>query len=118
VIHNFKNTESWEDRASNTQKLSNSNLASHPLFIFTPHFSAFTINTLQSLPLWKFHTFPIEKCLEVDILNWFSHVLMGIHETINNNQDLKHKICFKFHPFNYKNIAYKSIQPEICFGKL
>jgi len=38
-------------------------------------------------------------------------VFMGIHETINNNQEyLKHYICFKFHPFNYKNIAHKSIQ--------
>jgi len=44
---------------------------------------------------------------------------MEIHETINNNQeDLKHQICFKLHPFNYKNNAYKSIQPEIWFGKL
>jgi len=48
-----------------------------------------------------------------------SHVFIGIHETINNNQeDLKHYICFKFHPFSYKNIAYKSIQPETCSGKL
>jgi len=43
---------------------------------------------------------------------------MGIHETINNQEDLKHQIWFKFHPFNYKNIAYKSIQPDTCFGKL
>ena len=47
------------------------------------------------------------------------HVFVGIHETINNNQeDSKHQICFKFHPFNRKNIAYKSIQLETCFGKL
>ena len=32
-------------------------------FIFTPHSSAFTINTLQSLPLWKFDTFPFGKML-------------------------------------------------------
>jgi len=32
------------------------------------------------------------------------YVFMVIHETINKNQeDLTHKICFKFHPFNYKN---------------
>ena len=47
------------------------------------------------------------------------HVFMGIHETINNYQEnSKHLICFKFHPFNCTNIAYKSIQPETCFGKL
>ena len=46
------------------------------------------------------------------------HVFLGIHETINNNQeDSKQKICFKYYPFNYKNIAYKNIQPEACFGK-
>jgi len=44
---------------------------------------------------------------------------MGINETINNNQeDSKQKICFKYYPFNYKNIAYKNIQPEARFGKL
>jgi len=51
MIHNFENTERWEDKAGNTQKLGNSKLASSLLFIFTPHFSAFTINKLQSLPL-------------------------------------------------------------------
>jgi len=44
---------------------------------------------------------------------------VGIRETKNNNQeDSKHQICFKIHPFNCKNIAYKSIQLETCFGKL
>jgi len=57
------------------------------------------------------------------LVSWFLefvhiHVFMGVHETRNNNQgDLK-QICFKFHPFNYENIAYKSIQPETFFGKL
>jgi len=47
------------------------------------------------------------------------HVFVAIHATIKNNQeDLKHYICFKYHPFNCKNIAYKSIQLETCFGKL
>jgi len=47
------------------------------------------------------------------------HVFVGIHETIRNNQeDLKHYICYKFHPFNCKNISYKNIQSETCFGKL
>jgi len=63
MIHNFENTEWWEDKAGNTQKLGNSKLASPLLFIFTPHFSAFTINKLQSLPLWKFHAFPFDKML-------------------------------------------------------
>jgi len=47
------------------------------------------------------------------------HVFVGIHETIKNNQeDLKHYICFKVHPDNCKSIAYKGIQLETCFGKL
>jgi len=38
-------------------------------------------------------------------------VFVGIHETKNNNQeDSKHQICFKFHPFNCKNIAYVAEQ--------
>ena len=32
--HNFDNTEKWEDKASNTQKMCNSKLASPPLFYF------------------------------------------------------------------------------------
>jgi len=47
------------------------------------------------------------------------HVFVGIHETKNNNQeDSKHQIYSKFHPFNCKNIAYKSIKLETYFGKL
>jgi len=47
------------------------------------------------------------------------HVFVRIHETIKNDQeDLEHKICFKFHPFKCKNIAYKTIQLETCLGKL
>jgi len=49
----------------------------------------------------------------------YIHVFMGIHESINNNQeDLKYTICFKFHPFTYKNIAYKIIHPETWFVEL
>jgi len=51
MMHNFENIERWEDKAGNTQKLGNSKLASPPLFIFTPHLSAFTINKIQGLPL-------------------------------------------------------------------
>jgi len=49
MMHNFENTERWEDEAGNPKKLVNSKLASLPLFIFTPHFSAFTTNKLQTL---------------------------------------------------------------------
>ena len=65
-------------------------------FSFTPYFSTFTINKLQSLLLRKFHIFPFEKMLS----SWYPefvhiHVCVGIHETIKNNQkDLKHEICF------------------------
>ena len=57
-----------------------------PHFVFAPHFSAFTFNKLQSLPLWN--------------ISWYSswypefvhiRVFVGNHETIKNNQeDLKH----------------------------
>ena len=58
-------------------------------FIFMPHFSVFTINKLQSLPLWKFHTFPFHTMLG----SWSTefvhiHVFKGMHETINNNQEV------------------------------
>jgi len=60
-------------------------------FIFKPHFSAFTINKLESLSLWKFHTFSFDEMLG----SWYPefvriHVFIGIHETINSNEDLKH----------------------------
>jgi len=84
MIHNFENTESWEDKAGNTSKLGNSKLAS-PHFIFAPHFSVFTIHKLQSLPLWKFHLWKM-------LGSWYPefvhiHVFMGVHESINNNQE-------------------------------
>jgi len=63
MIHNFEKTERWQDKAGNTQKLGNNKLASPPLLFFTTHFSAFTINKLQSLPLWKFHISPFDKML-------------------------------------------------------
>jgi len=52
-------------------------------FIFTPHFSAFTINKLQ--------LFPFDKVLG----SWYPefvhiHVFMGIHGTINNQEESKH----------------------------
>jgi len=36
MMHNFENTESWEDKASNTWKLGNSKLASPPLYTRAP----------------------------------------------------------------------------------
>ena len=75
-------------------------LASPPLLYFHTPFSAFTIYKLQNLPLWKFHTSPFEKIF----VRWyreFVHIyaFMGIHETINNNQeDLKKYVCVKFYP--------------------
>jgi len=45
MIHNFENTESWEEKTGNTYKLGNSKLASPHFFIFAAHFSAFTGNS-------------------------------------------------------------------------
>ena len=59
MIRNFENTERWEDKAGNTQKLGNSKLASPLPFIFTPHFSAFTINKLQKFTPLKVSHFPL-----------------------------------------------------------
>jgi len=36
MIHNFENTESWEDKAGNIQKLANSKLESLPLYCCAP----------------------------------------------------------------------------------
>jgi len=67
MIRNFRNTESCEDKASNTQKLSDSKLATPPHFYsFEPHFSVLTINKLKS----SSHTFPSEKMLS--FLNLFT----------------------------------------------
>jgi len=33
-LHNFENTESWEDKAGNKSKLGNSKLTSSPLLYF------------------------------------------------------------------------------------
>jgi len=65
--------------------------------IFASHFSAFTINKPQNLPLWKFPTSPFEKMLG----SWYPefvhiHVFMGIHETINNNQEDNTKFVLYF----------------------
>jgi len=38
MIRNFKNTESWEDKAGNTSKLGDSKFASPPLLYFCAPF--------------------------------------------------------------------------------
>jgi len=89
-------------------------LFSRPISLHSPSIN-YTVYPFESFTLS-----PFEKMLG----SWYPefvhiHVFVGIHETKNNNQeDSKHQICFKFHPFNCKNIAYKSIQLETCFGKL
>jgi len=57
MMHNFENTESWEDMAK-SKAITNCH---RPHFIVAPLFSAFTINKLHSLPLWKFRTFSLWK---------------------------------------------------------
>jgi len=52
------------------------------------------MNNLQSFPFESLTLSPLKKCLVVGILNWFSHVFMGIYETINNNQEVKTQILF------------------------
>jgi len=115
MIQKFENTEVWEDKAGNI-------LASwhRPTYLFSPPISLHSPSTNYKVyPFESLTLSPFEKMLR----SWYPefvhiHVFMGIHETINNQEDLKHEICFKLHPFNNKNIAYKNIQPEICFGKL
>jgi len=88
-----------------------SSLFSRPISLHSPSVN-YKVTSFESFTL-----FPFDKMLG----SWYPeivhiHVLMGKHETINNNQDdLKHCICVKLHPFNYKNIAYKSIQLDTCF---
>jgi len=94
--------------------LRTTSLASRPVSLHSP-----SIN-YKVHPFESFTPSPFEKMFG----SWYSefihiYVFVGIHETIQNNQEhLKHSICFKFHPFNCKNIAYKSIQLETCYGKL
>ena len=84
-----------------------------------PHFPAFTINTLQRLPIWKFYTSPFDKILGI----WcpeFVHVHGSKWNHKQQPRRFKTQNLFQIlnYPFNYKNIAYKNIQPETCFGKL
>jgi len=79
MIHNFENTESWEDKAGNTQKLGNSKLGG---FDPTP-----SIN-YNVYPFESFTLSPFEKMLG----SWYpefvhNHVFMGIHGNINNNHE-------------------------------
>jgi len=38
MIHNFENTENWEDNAGNISKLGNSKVASSPILLFRAPF--------------------------------------------------------------------------------
>jgi len=119
MVQNFENTERWEQgwqhiKVRQWQVGIASILFSRPISLYSPS------TNYKVYPLESFTLYPFDKML----VSWYRqfvliHVVTGIHETINNNhEDLKHYISLKFHPFNYKNIAYKSIQPETCFGNL
>ena len=55
MIHYFKNTESYEDKASNTKKLSDSKLESPPISLHSPSINWKVYNTLSP---WKNAWFP------------------------------------------------------------
>ena len=121
MIYNFENTEGCEDKGLATQKkLGNSKLVGiAPTSLFPCPISLYSPSINYNVyPFESFTLPPLRKCLVVVILNLFTFMcFMEIYETINNNQeDSKHYVCFNFHPFNCKDIAYKSIQPETCFG--
>jgi len=61
MIRNFENIKSWEDKTGNTYKFGDRKLASPYFFIFAPHFSAFTMNKLQSFPFESFTLSSFEK---------------------------------------------------------
>jgi len=46
------------------------------------------------------------------------HVFMGINDTINKIKKIQNTTFVLNFTLFYKNIAYKNIQPETCFGKL
>jgi len=75
-------------------------LFSHPISLHPPPINH-KVNPFESFTLS-----PFEKMLG----GWYPefvqiHVFLRIHETTNNNQeDLKHYICFIFHPFNFLSI--------------
>ena len=63
MIHNFEITESWEDKAGNTWKLSNSILASPPLYFHAPfHSPSIHYNVY---PFKSFTLFPFDKMLGI-----------------------------------------------------
>jgi len=93
MIHKYENTESWEDKTGNTWKLGNSKLASTPLLYFHDPFLCIHHQwTTKFESSESFTPSPFEKMVG----SWYPefvhiHAFMGIHETINNNQeDLKH----------------------------
>jgi len=61
MIHNFENTESWEDKAATNKSYATASWHRLHFLILAPHFSSFTINKLHCLPLWRFHTSPLWK---------------------------------------------------------
>ena len=73
MIHNFENTESWDDKAGNT---SNSKLASPQLLHFCAPFLCIhhQLHT-KFTPLKVSHLPPLKKCSVVIILNLF-HVFV------------------------------------------
>ena len=74
------------------QKLGNSELALPPLFYFHAPFPCIHHRQTTTFSPLKVHTSPFDTMLG----SWYPefvhiHVFMGIHETINDNQqDLKH----------------------------
>jgi len=84
MIHNFENTEGWEEKAGNILKLGISKLSSSPILHFRIPFLCIHHQKIQSLPLSTFHTSPIEKTLGCWKPEFFHiHVFMRIHETKN-----------------------------------
>ena len=99
MIQNFENTERLEDKAGNTWKLGNPKLASPPTSLFSCPISLHSPSI--NYKLYLFESFTLSH-FDKMIGTWHPefvhiHVFMGIHETINNNQeDLKHLICLNF----------------------
>jgi len=95
MIHNFKNTEIWEDKANNTHKLSNSKLTSsltslvlRPISVHSPWINLKVYNTHSP---WKIFGF----------LNLFT--TMSIKDSMKpqaTTKQIPNTIFFKFHSFN------------------
>jgi len=99
MIHNFENTESWEDKAGNTKVsqfqvgIAPTSLLLHPIAQHSPSINCkiypFEIFTLPFL----------KKYLVVGILNLFTFMALWVSMKLNNKQEDSKHYLFRISSF-------------------